>query len=169
MAKKAKKRAATMKKPPPAKRKSAAATAAPHRRPAYIPVRQWQLPAGVLRDGRLASLRQVLDPKTPTLDGRHLTDQQRVEIALARMRKQEHFAVGVLGVGVVDKEQALAQMAARTRLGLALIEIEHRAIRLIRERAKAEARKATRERTRRGPRRRPAGRVVPAKKRRRVR
>jgi len=50
-----------------------------------------------------------------------------------RIRRQKAFRVGILGTGVVTKARALKEVAAQTPIGLALVDIEHRAIRLMRE------------------------------------
>ena len=150
----------------PARRRSARARP---RRPRHIPPRQWGLPAGLHRDGRVATLREVLDPKVPTIDGDRLTDQQRTAIASERMQQQEHFRIGVLGIGVVDKERALAEMTAGSRLGRALIEIEHRTISLMREHAPASAPTRKWPRARRRVKKSPPKRSRAPKKRRRTR
>lgn len=105
----------------------------PARARSPIPAKQWRLPAGYHADGRPASLTRVVDPKTPTIDGDRLSAGQRAALAALRIGRQKAFRVGVLGNGVVTKRRALKEVKAGTPLGLALVDIEHRAIRLMRE------------------------------------
>jgi hypothetical protein len=106
---------------------------APRRKRPRIPSRQLRLPAGFHPDGRPAPLRHVLDPARPTIDGEQLTDDQRRQLTALRISRQKGFRIGVLGDGVVTKRRALQEVKAATPIGLALVDIEQRAIRLMRE------------------------------------
>ncbi|PYR94994.1 MAG: hypothetical protein DMF84_03090 [Acidobacteria bacterium] len=102
--------------------------------PAPIPAEQWRLPAGYHRDRKgFATLRHVVDPDTPTVDGSDLSDEQRTELTSERIKRQKRFNLGVLGTGVIDKKRALEEVQKRTAIGRALIDVEQRAIRLLRE------------------------------------
>lgn len=120
------------------KRKTAGARRKPRSlrrgRPAPVPAKQWRLPAGYHRDRKgFATLRHVVDPDTPTVDGAELTDEQRTELTLERLKRQKRFRVGVLGTSLIDKKRALEEVQHLTAIGRALIDVEHRAIRLLRE------------------------------------
>src|SRR3954468_12520008 len=94
-----------------------------------IRARQMHLPAGFLADGRRpATLRQVVSPATPTLDGARLTDRQRDALAMMRIRRQKRFRMMALGGGVIGKRRALEEIRQRSAIGRALVEIEHIAI-----------------------------------------
>jgi hypothetical protein len=101
--------------------------------------RQWYMPAGFHPDGRPASFSHVVDPSKPTVDGDQLTDDERCRLTLLRLWRQKALKLGSLGDGVVDRDRAMREVEARTPLGLALVDIEQRAIRLMREYAEARA------------------------------
>lgn len=102
-------------------------------RPAHIPAKQWKLAAGFHVDGRLASLRDVMNPAVATVDGPALSSEQRVTLTVHRLQSQAKFRLGVLGVGIVDKDRAITEVRDGTSLGLALVAVEHRAIDLMRQ------------------------------------
>ena len=91
------------------------------------------MPAGFHPDGRPAAFTKVVDPHTATVDGERLSDQQRRELTLLRIARQKHLHLGSLDDGVIDKARALREVEGGTALGAVLVDIEHRAIRLMRE------------------------------------
>src|SRR4051812_30117975 len=101
-------------------------------RASQIPAKQWSLPAGYHPNGRPAALAHVVDPARPTIDGDQLTDAQRAALAMLRIERQKTFRIGVLGTGVVTKRRALKEVRNGSPIGVALVDIEHRAIRLMR-------------------------------------
>lgn len=76
---------------------------------------------------------KVVDPRTATVDGERLSDEQRRELTLLRIARQKHLHLGSLDGGVIDKARALREVEEGTALGAVLVDIEHRAIRLMRE------------------------------------
>jgi hypothetical protein len=102
-----------------------------------VPSAQWDLPAGFGTDGTIASLKQVVDPKTPTLTLAELSDQQRADLTIKRIEAQPDFKLEMLGAGTIDKDRAVAEIDARSKIGVALMEIEQRVINNLLERASA--------------------------------
>jgi hypothetical protein len=98
------------------------------RRPAPIPQNQWNLPASYSADGTLATLREVADPKVPTLSLPELSPAQRADVVVKRIEAQPKFEIAMLGAGLIDKERAIAEVKAGSKVGRALMEIEQRVI-----------------------------------------
>jgi hypothetical protein len=74
---------------------------------------------------KLATLKEVLDPGTPTMSLAELTEQQRVDLAIARLRsKPDDFQIVMIGPGAINKARAIAEVEARSRVGRTLMEIE---------------------------------------------
>ena len=82
---------------------------------------------------RYATLTEVMSPALPTADGDQLSLDQRAELTAARIRAQTQFRVGCLRHGLIEKAGAIGEVRARTPLGLALIDIEHRAIAMLKD------------------------------------
>lgn len=97
-------------------------------RPAPIPQTQWDLPASYGADGTLATLREVADPKVPTLSLPELSPVQRADVVVKRIEAQPKFQIAMVGAGLIDKERAIAEVKAGSRIGRALMEIEQRVI-----------------------------------------
>jgi hypothetical protein len=117
-----------------------------------ISAKQMRLPAGYHAGrARKASLKEVLDPEVETVDGDKLDAGQRARLTLARIAAQRSFNFHTLGGPLLSKRRALREVRAGTPLGDALVDIEHRAIRLMREYAAAKRRshQKTSEATRR--------------------
>ena len=93
-----------------------------------VPDNQWDLPAGISSDGtRLVTLREVVNPKVPTTASLvELNSAQRAQIVEKRIEAQPKFSISMVGVGTVDKERAIAEVKAGSKIGLSLIEIEQR-------------------------------------------
>ena len=96
--------------------------------PAPIPEEQWTLPVSYYTDGGMVTLRDYVHPTRPVLTPAQLADQQRAEVTAERISRKAKFAVGMLGVGILDKARALIEVRARTTPGKVLIEIEFRLI-----------------------------------------
>ena len=106
-------------------------------RVAALPAAQRYLPAGYHeKGGHVATMAQVTDPKTPTVDGPRLTPEQAKQLTLARIALQRDVRFGTLDGGIVDKGRALREVQEETPLGKALIEIERRTMEMVREYAK---------------------------------
>lgn len=97
-------------------------------RPAPIPQSQWELPASYSADGTLATLREVADPKVPTLSLPELSPVQRADVVVKRIEAQPKFQIAMVGAGIIDKERAIAEVKAGSKVGRALMEIEQRVI-----------------------------------------
>jgi hypothetical protein len=69
-----------------------------------------------------------------------LSPEQQAELTAARIQHQPKFQVGMVGVGVVDKERAIAEVKARSDVGRTLIEIENRALRMLIEKGRESVR-----------------------------
>ena len=92
-----------------------------------IPQEQWDLPASLSADGkRIVTLRELVDERVATMSLQQLSTEQRAKIVAKRIEAQPEFEVGIIGVGVVSKEQAIAEVRAQSEIGQALVEIEQR-------------------------------------------
>ena len=82
-------------------------------------------PAGYHVGGtKLATLTEVLAPSTPTMALAELTEQQRVDLVVARLQaKPDGFCISMIGSGVINKTRAIAEVQARSRVGRTLMEI----------------------------------------------
>ena len=83
-------------------------------------------PAGYHVGGtKLATLTEVLEPSTPTMSLAELTEQQRVDLVVARLQaKPDDFSISMIGPGVINKARAIAEVQALSRVGRTLMEIE---------------------------------------------
>jgi hypothetical protein len=109
------------------------------RKTVKVASKQRQMPAGyITTEGRLATLDEVVDPSIPTLSLAELTPSQRAELVAQRIEHQENFEVAMIGAGIVNRERAIAEVRARTKVGRTLIEIEKRMIDHTIRRAKEE-------------------------------
>ena len=77
-------------------------------------------------DGKkLATLEEVLDPTVPTMNLPEITEQKRIDLVLARLRKEpKGFRIAMIGPGVIDKARAIAEVEAGSRIGRLIMEIE---------------------------------------------
>jgi len=107
---------------------------------ASIPEDQWNMPAGYKADrSGMATLKEVADPHVhTTLSFSELTPDQRAELVAKRIEMQPKFNVSMLGIGVIDKDRALAEVRAQSKAGRILTEIEQRLINDLLERAKGK-------------------------------
>jgi hypothetical protein len=89
----------------------------------------WELdlPAGFTADGfRMATLREVLDPKVPTRSVLQLSDDHRFDLAAKRIEMApESFKVVIPGYGTIGKARAVAEVRGRSRIGRHLAEIQY--------------------------------------------
>lgn len=122
-------------------KKAAQRKARPHKYAALE--KQWQLPAGYCTDGTtLASLADVVDPQTPTLSLSELTPTQRAELIAKRIAAQTDFELAMLGAGLVNKERAIAEVNAQSKVGKVLMQIEQKMISNLIEQAQQRAAQA---------------------------
>jgi hypothetical protein len=104
-----------------------------------IPPEQWDFPAGYTADGkRLANLREMIDPKVPTMSLAQLNPEQRAELVAERIARQPTFQLAMVGAGVLYKDRAISEVKAQTEVGRALMEIEQNAIHMLVEEAGAQ-------------------------------
>jgi hypothetical protein len=111
-----------------AKKKSAAKKSA-------IKADQWKLPVGLAESGEMVSLEEMVAGKRPARSLSALSENQRAELTAERIRLQPNFELGMIGAGIVSKEQAINEVRAKTAVGRTLMEIEERAIQYIIEQA----------------------------------
>ncbi len=88
------------------------------------------LPAGFTADGsRMATLREVLDPKVPTRTLRQLSEDHRFDLAAKRIEMApETFHLVIPGHGTVDKVRGVTEVRDRSRIGRHLAELQFLAI-----------------------------------------
>lgn len=94
-----------------------------------IPQKQWEMPVSFSADGtKMATLHEHVDPNVPTLSLAEMTTNQRAEIVAKRIEEQPKFEISMVGVGTIDKQRAIAEVKAQSKIGRTLIEIEQRLI-----------------------------------------
>ena len=110
------------------------------RRRIVIRAAQAALPAGFHAvTGKPVPLRAVVSTRTPTVQGKQLTVEQRRVLTILRLKKQKHIALAS-SCGDIDRHRAIAEVQQDTSVGKALIEIEHLTMELVRKEAERRAR-----------------------------
>lgn len=135
----------------PRTRAASTGTGASAAKPAKLLHFEDRIFAGVHRkNGRLATIREVLATDIPTRSDRELSLDERVSLAARRIRAEHGFvSMRMLGVqGIVDKKRALLEIRERSSIGLHLLEIDLRCRRIQIEQALAA--RANKKRTRNG-------------------
>jgi len=79
-------------------------------------------------------LKEVLDPKVPTVSLGEVTPQQRADLVVKRIEQQPDFNLQMVGAGTIDKDRAIAEVKAQSDIGKRLIEIEQRVLNNLTER-----------------------------------
>jgi hypothetical protein len=75
--------------------------------------------------GEMATLGEVIDSSTPTRSLAELTEQQRVDLTIARLQtRSAETKIAMIGPGIIDRNRAIAEVQARSRIGKTLVEIE---------------------------------------------
>ena len=98
---------------------------------------QWKLPAGYRANGKkMATLQEVVDPETPTMNLSQLSNKQRLALVAKRIEMQPDFQIAMLGAGLIDKKRALQEVKSGTPIGRNLAEIEERLLNHVIETAK---------------------------------
>jgi len=100
----------------------------PRPAPAPIPDDQWDLPVSFNTAGELVTLREYAHPRTPVFSPAQLSGEQRARVTAERIARKPHFEVGMLGVGILNKERAVVEVRGQSVAGKVLIEIEFRLI-----------------------------------------
>lgn len=99
-----------------------------------VPQDQWDMPAGFRQSGEIATLKEVLDPKVPTVSLAELTPEQRADLVVKRIEQQPDFNLQMVGAGTINKDRAIAEVKAQSDIGKRLIEIEQRVLNNLAER-----------------------------------
>jgi hypothetical protein len=99
-----------------------------------VPQDQLGMPAGFRPDGGIATLKEVLNPKVPTVSLAEVTPQQRADLVVKRIEQQPDFNLQMVGAGTIDKDRAIAEVKAQSDIGKRLIEIEQRVLNNLAER-----------------------------------
>jgi hypothetical protein len=89
---------------------------------------QWEMPVSFDMQGIPISLREYVKGDVKALSFSSLSDDQRTELAVERIKMQPHYEIGSIGAGIMNKEQALQAVRAKSKLGRTLTEIETRVI-----------------------------------------
>jgi hypothetical protein len=84
---------------------------------------------------RIATLSEVLESATPTLSLAELTEQQWIDLTVARLQARvAELSLAMIGPGVIDRNRAIAEVRARSKVGKTLLELERMFLsRLIRQ------------------------------------
>ncbi len=88
--------------------------------------KQLKLPVGLRGDGSMVSLGEVLNSGVEARLWPELETAQRADITAKRIELQPKFNLGLIGTGVISKEQAIEEVKSRSRIGMRLIDIENR-------------------------------------------
>ncbi|MGE0131699.1 MAG: hypothetical protein AB7U82_26750 [Blastocatellales bacterium] len=74
----------------------------------------------------MMTLGEIAEGGVAMLSQAQMTMEQRAELVARRIEMQPEFEIGMIGVGVVGKERAIAEVKAQSQVGRVLIEIEQR-------------------------------------------
>lgn len=88
--------------------------------------KQLKLPVGFNMEGSVVNLEEVLTSNAEAQLWPELPDEKRAEITARRIELQPKFNLGLIGTGIIGKEQAIEEVRKQSRIGLRLIEIEDR-------------------------------------------
>lgn len=88
--------------------------------------KQLKLPVGFRGDGSMVSLGEVLNSGVEARLWPELETAQRADITAKRIELQPKFNLGLIGTGVISKEQAIEEVKSQSRIGMRLIDIENR-------------------------------------------
>jgi hypothetical protein len=90
----------------------------------------------------MLSLRDVLSrAEADTKPLKDLTDTEQADLTAERIRRQKTFEIGLIGVGVLDKERAIAEVKANSPAGRTLMAIEKKILEMVLEAARETARR----------------------------
>ena len=87
---------------------------------------------------KMANLREVVDPETPTMNLSQLSDKQRLDLVAKRIEMQPDFQIAMLGAGLIDQKRAIQEVKSGTPIGRNLAEIEERLLNHVIETAKKQ-------------------------------
>ncbi|MBV8858742.1 MAG: hypothetical protein JOZ02_17560 [Acidobacteria bacterium] len=100
-------------------------TAAPPQSKYGVPERQWELPVGFCGCCKQpVTLRELVEHAPPLLPSDSLTDEQRTKLVTGRLLGQRKFSLSVYGVGVIDRERAVCEVEAGSKLGQSIARVE---------------------------------------------
>jgi hypothetical protein len=81
---------------------------------------------------RRATLREVIDPKTPTKNSAELSAREFKDLAIARLSLlPEDFQMAVMGYGLINRHRAIAEVQAGTPLGRHIAMLQHESVALL--------------------------------------
>ena len=89
---------------------------------------QWEMPVSFDMSGKPVSLRDYVKGGEKALSFSSLSADQRADLAARRIEMRPSYEIASIGAGIVDKEHALGEVRAMSKLGRTLIEIETRVI-----------------------------------------
>lgn len=101
--------------------------------------RELKKPAGYIFDGsRMATLGELVDPNIPTTNLVELTEDQVINLIIKRLEMEPNdFKIAMIGIGIVDKTRAIAEVKSRTKIGRNIVEIERHLISMLESKLKA--------------------------------
>ncbi|MGH9844836.1 MAG: hypothetical protein ACREEM_39470 [Blastocatellia bacterium] len=90
-----------------------------------IPEKQWELPVTFSADGkRMLLLNEVAEAGEKCLPPSALNEEQESALVVRRIELQQTFEIAMIGAGLIDKERAINEVKARSKVGETLIQIE---------------------------------------------
>jgi hypothetical protein len=96
--------------------------------PPKLSAAHWNSHAGFhAHEIRPVTLREIIDPHTPTKNLPELSLPELYDLAASRLNLlSDDFQVAIMGFGLIDKHRALAEVRARTELGkhLAILQMK---------------------------------------------
>jgi hypothetical protein len=87
----------------------------------------------------MATLREVVDPDTPTMNLSQLSDKQRLALVAKRIEMQPDFEIALQGADLIDKKRAIQEVKNNTPIGRNLAEIEERLLNHVIQTARTKA------------------------------
>jgi hypothetical protein len=106
--------------------------------PLKIADEEWNLPISISPTGDILTLRDVtnLPSHESILKLDDMPPDKRTELVIKRIENQPKFEINMVGVGVVDQNRALAEIAAGSDAGRSIVEIEEMLIRKLMDKLK---------------------------------
>jgi hypothetical protein len=92
---------------------------------------QWGLPVSLDEADEFVSLREYVDKKRKIIDFSRLTDNQRAIVAAKRIELLPRYDLVSFKEGAINQKRAVAEVRAKTTLGMQITRIEMRAIQIL--------------------------------------
>lgn len=96
----------------------------------------WISPVAMDHNGQWLSLREVVEKEPFQMSFTDLTPEKKSELVVERIRLRPDFEMITIGKEIIDKIRAIKEVKRQTSLGLTLIDIEQRMIRMLLESAR---------------------------------